>query len=280
MIAAALHPRVRSQASGSHYTSEGVLPLVPGVDGVARFPDGTTRYVAIGSDVRGSFAERVAVDPRASVVLPDGADPAEVAAAVNPVMSSWVALRRRITMPADATVLVLGATGIAGGSAVRVAKRLGAAHVVASGRNPERLAALAGYGADETIPLADTARIGETAAEADVVLDYLWGVPAADTMRAIVTARRDRAARLDWVSIGSSAGAESPIPSAALRASGLTVVGSGQGSVGRSAFVAELPSIVEAIADGLTVPVRTVGAEDVASAWTDADAATRTVFTF
>ena len=88
MIAAALHPRVRSQASGSHYRSVGVLPLVPGVDGVARFPDGTTRYVAVDSDVRGSFAERVAVDPRASVVLPDGADPAEVAAAVNPVMSS------------------------------------------------------------------------------------------------------------------------------------------------------------------------------------------------
>ena len=36
VIAAGLHPRVRSQASGSHYTSTGELPLVPGIDGVGR----------------------------------------------------------------------------------------------------------------------------------------------------------------------------------------------------------------------------------------------------
>jgi hypothetical protein len=36
VIAAGLHPRVRSQADGSHYTSTGELPLVPGIDGVGR----------------------------------------------------------------------------------------------------------------------------------------------------------------------------------------------------------------------------------------------------
>ena len=34
VIAAGLHPRVRSQANGSHYTSSDELPLVPGIDGV------------------------------------------------------------------------------------------------------------------------------------------------------------------------------------------------------------------------------------------------------
>ena len=38
VVAAGLHPRVRSQADGSHYTSVGALPLVPGVDGVGREP--------------------------------------------------------------------------------------------------------------------------------------------------------------------------------------------------------------------------------------------------
>ena len=38
VIAAGLHPRVRSQADGSHYTSTGELPLVPGIDGVGRGP--------------------------------------------------------------------------------------------------------------------------------------------------------------------------------------------------------------------------------------------------
>ena len=36
VIAAGLHPRVRSQADGSHYTSTDELPLVLGVDGVGR----------------------------------------------------------------------------------------------------------------------------------------------------------------------------------------------------------------------------------------------------
>ncbi len=40
VVAAGLHPRVRSAADGSHYTSEGALPMVPGIDGVGRTADG------------------------------------------------------------------------------------------------------------------------------------------------------------------------------------------------------------------------------------------------
>ncbi|WFR67797.1 zinc-binding alcohol dehydrogenase family protein [Curtobacterium flaccumfaciens] len=268
VTAAGLHPRVRSQADGSHYTSEGALPLVPGVDGVGRFPDGTLRYFAVGSDTRGTMAERVAADPRASVVLPGGADPVTVAAGVNPVMSSWVALRRRIAFEPGSAVLVLGATGASGGAAVQVAKHLGAARVVASGRDADRLAALPGLGADEVVPLHDAEAVGVAAADVDVVVDYVWGQPAADVMRALVTARSDRGCRLDWVAIGSTAGQEARVPSAALRASGLTIVGSGQGSVGRAAFVAELPGIVAAIADGtIRVDATAVRMTDVEEAW-------------
>lgn len=271
VVAAGLHPRVRSQADGSHYTSEGALPLVPGVDGVARFPDGSIRYFAVTDDRHGSMAEQVAVDPRASVVLPDGADPVVVAAGVNPVMSSWVALRHRIAFEPGSTVLVLGATGASGTAAVQVARHLGADHVVATGRNPGRLAALSALGADVVLPLGDVEAIGTAAAEADVVVDYVWGQPAADVMRAVVTARRDRGRRLDWLAIGSTAGQEAPVPSAALRASGLTIVGSGQGSVGRAAFVAELPGIVAAIADGtVRVEATAVPFRDVTAAWSGA----------
>lgn len=269
VVAAGLHPRVRSQAAGSHYTSEGALPLVPGVDAVARFPDGTLRYVAVASDTRGTMAERVAVDPRASVVLPDGADPVAVAAGANPVMSSWVALRQRITMAPGSRVLVLGATGASGSAAVQVAKHLGASHVVASGRDTTRLAALTSLGADVVVPLGDVDAVGAAAADVDVVVDYVWGQPAADVMRALVTARQERGRRLDWVAIGSTAGQEARVPSAALRASGLTIVGSGQGSVGRAAFVAELPGIVTAIADGtIRVDATAVSMADVEAAWT------------
>jgi NADPH:quinone reductase-like Zn-dependent oxidoreductase len=269
VVAAGLHPRVRSQADGSHYTSEGSLPLIPGVDGVGRFPDGSLRYFAVQSDTRGSIAERVAVDPRASVVLPDGADPVAIAAGANPVMSSWVALRRRIVFPDGARVLVLGATGASGRAAVQVAKHLGASHVVASGRDPQRLAALRDLGADVTVPLDDLDGLAAAAADVDVVVDYVWGAPSAAAMTALVTTRGARGDRLDWVAIGSTAGQEAPVPSAALRASGLTIVGSGQGSVGTAGFVAELPGIVAAIADGtITVQATRVPVRDVAAAWT------------
>ena len=111
VVAAGLHRRVRSQADGSHYTSTGQLPLVPGVDGVGRMSDGTLRYFALGDTTSGAMAEQTVIDLRRSFVLPDGTDPVLVAAAMNPAMSSSVALRRRTTFEAGQTVLVLGATG-------------------------------------------------------------------------------------------------------------------------------------------------------------------------
>ena len=41
VLAVGLHPRVRSGAAGAHYTSTGKLPMIPGIDGVGRRPDGT-----------------------------------------------------------------------------------------------------------------------------------------------------------------------------------------------------------------------------------------------
>src|ERR1700744_2965301 len=46
VLAVGLHPRVRSGAAGRHYTSTGSLPMIPGVDGVARLPGGPVVYFA------------------------------------------------------------------------------------------------------------------------------------------------------------------------------------------------------------------------------------------
>ena len=268
VLAAGLHPRVRSQADGSHYTSTGTLPLVPGIDGVGRGPDGTLRYFVLDDTSLGSMAERTLVDLRRSVVLPEGADPVAIAAAMNPAMSSWVALRRRIAFAAGQDVLVLGATGSAGRLAVQVARVLGAARVIAAGRDRRRLAALPRLGATATVPLG-TDDLAAAAADVDVVLDYLWGEPAAAAMAALVTARPDRSRPLVWLAIGSVAGRTAPIPSAALRAARLQIVGSGQGSVGTREIVAELPELAEAIATGqLEADAEAVPLSDVALAWT------------
>lgn len=140
VVAAGLHPRVRSQADGSHYTSTDELPLIPGIDGVGRGPDRRLRYFVLPDTTRGSMAERTVVDERRSILLPEDADVIALAAAMNPAMSSWVALRRRLDFRAGQRVLVLGATGNAGRLAVQVARHLGASVVVAAGRDRRRLA--------------------------------------------------------------------------------------------------------------------------------------------
>src|ERR1700753_4291917 len=124
VIASGLHPRVRSQADGSHYTSSGELPLVPGIDGVGRAPDGALRYFVLPDTTMGAMAEQTVIDQRRSIALPEGADPLLVAAAVNPVMSSWVALRQRIDFEPGQSVLILGATGSSGQLAGPVAHPL------------------------------------------------------------------------------------------------------------------------------------------------------------
>lgn len=70
VLATGLHPRVRSQASGSHYTSTDELPLVPGVDGVGRGADGVLRYFILPDSAMGAMAEQTVIDTRRSVVLP------------------------------------------------------------------------------------------------------------------------------------------------------------------------------------------------------------------
>ncbi|GGN04593.1 quinone oxidoreductase family protein [Streptomyces fuscichromogenes] len=274
MIAAGLHPRVRSGADGTHYTSDGRLPLIPGVDGVGRLPDGQVVYFVAGDGDPGTMAERSVVDPRRAVPLPDGADPVTIAAAMNPAMSSWVALRRRIAFRPGQGVLVLGATGNAGRMAVQIARHLGAGRVVAAGRDPERLALLDGLGATDVVSLAGDpdqadARLGEAAADVDVVLDYTWGGPTERALPAVLTRRADRSAPLDWIEIGSMAGREITLPSAVLRAAALRLMGSGQGSVTARGIVAELPGLMAELTRGtLTADARPVPLADVEEAWT------------
>lgn len=56
LVAAAIHPVVRSKASGAHYSSAGAFPLIPGVDAVARTADGTLVYTGGVEEPYGTFA--------------------------------------------------------------------------------------------------------------------------------------------------------------------------------------------------------------------------------
>ncbi|OYN80884.1 quinone oxidoreductase family protein [Mycolicibacterium sphagni] len=279
VLAAGLHPLVRSRAAGTHYTSTGELPLVPGIDGVGRAPDGTLRYFVVSSAL-GAMAERTLVDLRRSVVLPEDADPVSIAAAMNPAMSSWVALRRRVTLQPGQTVVILGATGSAGRLAVQTAKHLGAGAVIGIGRDRQQLAALPELGADDVILLDEISTNFDRVLGADIVIDYIWGPPAAELMAGFARGRHDSAQPLSWVQIGSMAGANADIPSAALRSMPLQIVGSGIGSVPVTDIVAELPQLATEISKGtLRTQARGVPLAEVEQMWPQPENGQRVVFT-
>jgi NADPH:quinone reductase-like Zn-dependent oxidoreductase len=285
VLAVGLHPRVRTGARGAHYTSSGALPMIPGIDGVGRRSDGTTVYFVADDDVIGTMADRALVDAGRSIDLPEGVDAAKVAAAMNPAMSSWVALRRRVPLQAGQGVLVLGATGNAGTMAVQVACRLGAGRVVGAGRDPERLEALRSVGADAVVALTDDAEataaaLAQAAADVDIVVDYLWAQPAQRAMMALLTARSDRSRALDWIQIGAVAGPTIELPSVVLRSANLRIQGNGQGAVSPAGYLAELPSLVAEIDAGtIAVSPRVARLADVERVWSEPDVpGQRTVF--
>jgi NADPH:quinone reductase-like Zn-dependent oxidoreductase len=277
VLAVGLHPRVRTGAAGRHYTSTGRLPLIPGVDGVGRRRDGSRVYFVADDELPGPMAEKAVIDVRRSLPLADDADVLTIAAALNPAMSSWVALRRRVPIEPGQGVLILGATGNAGAMAVQVAKLLGAGRVVGAGRDATRLEALGALGADEVVrltedPDATAAALAGAAADVDIVLDYLWAEPAGRAMMALLTARADRSRALDWIQIGAMAGPTMELPSVALRSANLRIQGNGQGAVSAEAYLGELPALIEAISAGrLRIAARAVPLRDIEAAWAAPD---------
>jgi NADPH:quinone reductase-like Zn-dependent oxidoreductase len=287
VLASGLHPRVRSQANGSHYSADGALPFIPGIDGVGRRPDGSHVYFVLLDTPFGAMAAHTVIDRRRSVPLPSEADPVLLAAAINPGMSSWIALQRRIILKPGESVLILGATGSAGRLAIQIAKHLGAGTVIAAGRDPDKLATLEAIGADHTVRLAgdpdDVAHdLVAKAADVDVVLDYLWGEPAESAIMPLLKGRRDRSKLLAWVQIGAVAGASINLPSAALRQANIQFLGSGHGSVTTAGIVATLPSLVAEVAKGtFSIDAVAKPLADVEAMWSDptGPSAQRIVFT-
>jgi NADPH:quinone reductase-like Zn-dependent oxidoreductase len=273
VVAVGLHPRVRTGARGAHYSSTGILPMIPGIDAVGRRADGKLIYFIAFDDVIGTMAGKAVVDVRRAIELPEDVDVLKVAAAMNPAMSAWVALRRRVPIEAGQSVLVLGATGNAGTMAVQVAKRLGAGRVVGAGRDATRLAALTSVGADEVVQLTDDAdatasALAAAAADVDIVIDYLWGKPAQHAMMALLTERKDRSRALNWIQIGAMAGPTIELPSVALRSANLRIQGNGQGAVSTKVYLAELPSLVDEIDAGtIAVTANSAPLADVQKIW-------------
>jgi len=165
---------------------------------------------------------------------------------------------------------------VAGKLAVQVARHLGAGRVVGAGRDREALGALPGLGADATIRLEgsnpDLAEaFAREAGEGgyDVVLDYLWGRPTEALLSALTgddVAAESMRTRL--VQIGEMAGPDIRLSAAALRNSGLEILGSGGGSIPHAAIFETFPKLWElAAGGGLRVDAEPVPLAEVEEAW-------------
>ena len=229
VTAAGLHPIVRMLASGEHYGSQGTLPMVPGIDGTGRSPDGTRVYFGGVRPPYGPMAQRAAAP--FVLPLPDGLDEVTAAAVVNPGNGAWLALTRRAALQPGETVLVLGATGVSGRIAVALAARMGGpgdrrrpnrAILTSSARPPPSRSA-----APTTPPPWPTrpARTEYTSSSTTSGPPHP-GRHRGDHRRGMAHA----APRVRLVEVGQMARPTISLPADVLRSSGLEILGSGPGT--------------------------------------------------
>ncbi|MEU4240407.1 zinc-binding alcohol dehydrogenase family protein [Actinoplanes sp. NPDC026619] len=272
VLAVAVETVDRVVARGEHYASQAMMPMLPAIpcfDGIGRLPDGQVVGFGNPRPPFGALAERTVVPAGNYGPIPEGIDPA-----VGTVLASAISamsMRAAAGLQPGETVLIQGATGVAGGLAIQVARLLGAGRVIATGRDDERLREL---GADAVIntKIKDEELIEAYAAEKyDVVVDYLWGRPTELLLRSLIPAgfAFPRPTRL--VQIGESAGAELSLPASALRTSGVEIYGAARGLDGGGMAQAYGQVVQWTLSGELTFDLERVPLRDIETAWTRTD---------
>jgi NADPH:quinone reductase-like Zn-dependent oxidoreductase len=273
--AAALKPVDKQLASGSHYASPRETPFICGIDGVGHLSDGQRVIFGGCRPPFGAMAQRTVVPKAFTFPVPDGMNDDLAAALPNPGVSAWLALTFRAKLAAGENVLILGATGVTGKLAVRLAKLLGAARVVAAGRNQQILNCMGQLGADSTIGLDLSAKnlhqafvreAGESGFQ--VVIDYVWGQPTEAFLSAI-TSREFAAIKSETrlVQAGESAGPTIALPAAVLRSTALTIMGTAGIPPGEVLANALQRVMLHAANGELQMDTDRVRLADIESAW-------------
>ncbi len=282
--AAGLHPIVKGRASGTHYSSTDKLPFVAGIDGVGVTGDGRRLYFVFTREPWGPMAQLAAAPLAMTVPVPDDLDDVHAAAIANPGMSAWMTLKERGAMVKGETVLIQGATGVAGQLAIQVARHLGAKRIIASGRNVD---ALASANVDAIIRLTDpedairAAYTAEATAGIDLIVDYLWGRPTELLLEALAKGFNPKAThKTRLVEVGESAGNTITLPGALLRKIDLTLLGSGFGAASLESIFASIPILFSLAASGtIKIDVEPIPLSEVESAWNRVEKGRRIVFT-
>lgn len=165
------------------YQEKPPLPFSPGMEvagEVVKLGDGVTSP-AVGSRVtvfggNGGLAELGCFPAELCVLLPDSMDFSTAAAFQVAYSTSHVALDYRASLKAGETLLVTGAAGGVGLTAVELGKLMGA-KVIAAARGADKLAVAKDHGADHLIDTEtdDLREIVKSLGGADVVYDAVGG---------------------------------------------------------------------------------------------------------
>ena len=201
-------------------------PFTPGMEvsgEVLALGEGVTGIAAgdrvIGFPGHGGLAQRAVVPAVRCVAMPDAMDHVAGAAFQVAYGTSHLALTRAAGLQAGETLLVLGAAGGVGLTAVEIGAQIGA-RVIAVARGPEKLAVARAAGASHLIDStgADLRAEVKALGGADVVYDPVGGADFMAALRATKPGGR-------ILSIGFASGEVPQIPANLLLVKNLQVIG-------------------------------------------------------
>lgn len=267
VLIAGINPVDLVIASGKFDAGAPPLPYGPGMEGIGRMADGEVVWFDGSHFPWGSMAEKAVITEGSGITLPAGIAPEQAIGFGVAGLAAWLSLDWRGGLKDGETVLVLGASGSVGQVAIQAARMMGAGQVIGMARSESGREKVLALGADAAIDSAGEVedlveRIREsTGGGANLVIDGLWGKPAAAALQTMQPQGR-------LVQVGNSAGVESPVRAGPLRGGLVSVLGFRNFWAPREVQVEAFERMCSLAASGdLTLDVEVFDLENVAEAW-------------
>jgi NADPH2:quinone reductase len=215
---------------GGTYQVKPPFPFTPGLEAAGVITETGSAVTDLQAGQRvlavmrngGTYAEEIVQDATSVVPIPDAMDYASAAAFPVAYGTSHFALTHRGHLAPGETLLVLGAAGGVGLTAVEIGKAMGA-RVIAAAGGADKLAAARAHGADELIDyktesIRDRVRELTAGKGADVVYDPVGGGAFDQALRAVNWEAR-------MLVIGFAAGRIQAVPANLILVKNISVIG-------------------------------------------------------
>src|SRR5690625_642864 len=267
----------KMMTSGEHFASKqflSELPAIVGFDGIGELKSGQIIGFGGVKAPYGAMAEKTVVPKTNTIPIPDGVSAPVAAVLPASALTSLFPLQWGAKLQKEETVLVNGATGVAGKLAIQIARLLGAGRVVGTGRNEESLKHVLELGADSVIDLKQPdegvvkAFKNEAGEGYDVIIDFLWGRPTELLIKTMIPEEIGYIGKnIRLVQVGEVAGSAISLPANSLRNSGLEIIGASSGMTPKK-MEKSTDQVWEWIKENkLSIDIEEVPLKDIESTW-------------